>query len=125
MAVAACEKGCWWLLRLPGEGGCWLRLARRVVAGTREVLHVAGYNCQGQQQGASIKEVGRQLVTAGREGTRRYRDFALPPASYLPTGFRLVVGVGKMKTRPSSAPSRQGGAACVSGWKWARRGGAN
>ena len=28
-----------------------------------------------------------------------------------------------MTTRSSSAPSRQGGAACVSGWKWARRGG--
>ena len=56
-------------------------------------------------------------------GRGRYRGFALPPASYLPTGFRLVVGVGKMKTRSSSAPSCQGGAACVSGWKWARRGG--
>ena len=63
MAVAAGDKGCWWLLRLPGEGGCWLRLARRVVAGPREVLHVAGYNGQGQQQGASIKEGGE---VAGR-----------------------------------------------------------
>ena len=55
----ALSEGCWWLLRLPGEGGCWLRLARRVVAGPLEVLHVAGYICQGQQQGASVKEVGR------------------------------------------------------------------
>ena len=99
-----------------------MRLARRVVAGPREVLHVAGYNGQGQQQGASIKEGGggSWSLLAGRG---RYRGFALPPASYLPTGFRLVVGVGKMKTRSSSAPSCQGGAACVSGWRWARPGG--
>ena len=66
MAVAAVEKGCWWLLRLPGEGGCWLLLAKRVVTGSCEVPHVAGYNCQGEQLGASVKEVVFLVAVVGR-----------------------------------------------------------
>ena len=92
MAVAAVEKGCWWLLRLLGEGGCWLLLAKRVVAGSREVPRVAGYNCQGEQLGASVKESfsGRcSGEVAGRYGRDEEATQFWSVPSFLPAAFAI------------------------------------
>ena len=65
------------------------------MAGPREVLHVAGYNGQGQQQGASIKEGGEVAGRCWQGGNEEVPRFCPAPCIIPADWLQASGGRGK------------------------------